>query len=155
MEHDLEEEATLAETSAVDAVLGRSSSSWDGDGRRSARDLRVAFRRDDQRPGRDLLLPALHALQSRIGWISRGGLGYVCRRLSIAPADAYGVASFYGLFALEPRPPRVVHVCTDLACKVNGADHLIEQLRVSEPVDGAPEPTCSTNGCNMPPAVPV
>ena len=28
-------------------------------------------------------------------------------------------------------------MCTDLACKVNGADEVIEQLRVSEPVDGA------------------
>ena len=31
------------------------------------------------------------------------GLDYVCRRLSVAPAEAYGVASFYDLFALEPR----------------------------------------------------
>ena len=136
MEHVLEDEATPAECDAVDVVLGPSPSSWAG-GLRNARDLRVSFAGDDRVAGRDLLLPALHALQSRIGWISRGGLGYVCRRLSIAPADAYGVASFYGLFALEARPPRVVHVCTDLACKVNGADEVIERLRVSEPVDGA------------------
>ena len=34
-------------------------------------------------------------------------LGYVCERLTIPPAEAYGVATFYALFALEPRPPRV------------------------------------------------
>jgi NADH-quinone oxidoreductase subunit F len=138
MEHTLEAEATDAERAAVDAVLGHSTSSWEG-GLRSDRDLRVSFGRDDDGhgQGRDRLLPALHALQSRTGWISQGGLGYVCRRLSIAPADAYGVASFYGLFSLEPSPARVVHVCTDLACKINGADAIVEQLRLGEPPEGA------------------
>lgn len=136
MEHALEAEATDAERAAVDAVLGHSASSWEG-GQRSDRDLRVSFSRDDHVHGRDLLLPALHALQSRTGWISQGGIGYVCRRLSIAPADAYGVASFYGLFSLEPGPARVVHVCTDLACKLNGADAIVERLRTGELPDGA------------------
>jgi len=136
MEHALEAEATDAERAAVDAVLGHSVSSWEG-GQRSDLDLRVSFARDDRVHGRDLLLPALHALQSRTGWISQGGIGYVCRRLSIAPADAYGVASFYGLFSLEPSPARVIHVCTDLACKLSGADAIVEQLRTGEPPDGA------------------
>ncbi|MEO8692676.1 MAG: NAD(P)H-dependent oxidoreductase subunit E [Acidimicrobiales bacterium] len=136
MEHVLEAEATDAERAAVDAVLGRSASSWEG-GVRSERDLRASFSRDDRIHGRDLLLPALHALQSRVGWISQGGIGYVCRRLSIAPADAYGVASFYGLFSLEPSPARVVHLCTDLACKLSGADTIVDQLRAGEPPAGA------------------
>ncbi len=76
-----------------------------------------------------LLLPALHALQDRVGWISRGGLDHVCRRLSVAPAEAYGVASFYDLFKLEPRPERTVHACVDIACAVAGG-----------PVDGEPSP---------------
>jgi NADH-quinone oxidoreductase subunit F len=65
---------------------------------------------------RDLLLPALQALQGRVGWISEGGLGYVCARLEVPPAEAYGVASFYALFSLAPRPKDVIHVCDDLAC---------------------------------------
>jgi NADH-quinone oxidoreductase subunit F len=68
----------------------------------------------------------LHELQGRIGWISEPALGYVCRRLTIPPAEAYGVASFYALFALEPRPPRVVHVCTDIACMCRGGVELVE-----------------------------
>ena len=57
-----------------------------------------------------------------------GALGYVCRRLTIPPAEAYGVASFYALFALEPRPPRVAHVCTDIACMCRGGTELVEEL---------------------------
>ena len=73
------------------------------------------------RARRHLLLPALWALQERIGWISPGGLNELCRRLTVPPADAYGVATFYALFALEPRPPRVVHVCEDVACRCHGS----------------------------------
>ena len=70
----------------------------------------------------------LHAVQDRIGWVSRGALEYACRRLSIPPADAYGVASFYARFALEARPPLAVHVCDDIACKCAGADALCDAL---------------------------
>ena len=62
------------------------------------------------------------------GWISPGGLDEVCRRLDVAPAEAYGVASFYGLFSLEPRPPRVVHVCVDLACRMAGSGDVVAGL---------------------------
>ncbi|MFJ8914974.1 NAD(P)H-dependent oxidoreductase subunit E [Amycolatopsis sp. NPDC102389] len=75
---------------------------------------------------RDQLLPALHAVNDRVGWISQGALNHICRRLNVPPAEAYGVASFYALFSLKERPPRVIHVCTDLACQVNGADAVTE-----------------------------
>src|SRR4029077_18882270 len=77
---------------------------------------------------RHLLLPMLHAVQDHMGWVSRGALEYACRRLSIPPADAYGVASFYARFALEERPPLAVHVCDDIACKCAGADALCDAL---------------------------
>ena len=67
-------------------------------------------------------------VQSRVGWISRGALNYVCRRLTIPPAEAYGVASFYALFSLEPQPPVVAHVCTDVACIARGSQELVADL---------------------------
>jgi NADH-quinone oxidoreductase subunit F len=78
--------------------------------------------------GRDQLLPALHAVNDRVGWISQGALNLICETLHVPPADAYGVASFYSLFALEERPERVVHVCTDLACRLKGADTVCDVL---------------------------
>src|SRR5665213_2723863 len=55
-----------------------------------------------------------------VGWVSEGALGYASRRLAVPPAEAYGVASFYALIALEERPADVTHVCTDLSCKLAG-----------------------------------
>ncbi|WP_290053228.1 NAD(P)H-dependent oxidoreductase subunit E [Amycolatopsis solani] len=78
--------------------------------------------------GRDQLLPALHAVNDRVGWISQGALNLICETLHVPPADAYGVASFYSLFALEERPERVVHVCTDLACRVRGGETVCDVL---------------------------
>jgi NADH-quinone oxidoreductase subunit F len=77
---------------------------------------------------RHLLLPALHAVQARIGWISEGALNYLCEQLSIPPSEAFGVASFYAMLSLAPRPPRVVHVCDDIACRVNGAEAICSEL---------------------------
>lgn len=80
------------------------------------------------RARRHLLLPVLHALTDRFGWISGGALNYVSERLEVAPAEVYGVATFYALFSTAPRPPRVVHVCDDIACLCAGSQALCSLL---------------------------
>ncbi|MBE1591477.1 NAD(P)H-dependent oxidoreductase subunit E [Nonomuraea angiospora] len=117
-------EPSEEERAAVDALLGPPASAWDGGGRSEA-DLRVAVRAESQR---DMLLPALHAVNDRVGWISEGALDYICRRLTVPPAEAYGVATFYSLFSMEPRPKRVLHVCTDLACQAKGGEDVRRQV---------------------------
>ncbi|UUU26120.1 NADH-ubiquinone oxidoreductase-F iron-sulfur binding region domain-containing protein [Streptomyces sp. DSM 40750] len=114
---------TDEEKAAVDALLGPPESSWEGADRSDA-DLRWARGGREARERRDLLLPGLHAINDRIGWISEGALDYLCRRLTVPPAEAYGVATFYAMFSVEPRPATVLHVCTDLACAAAGAPGL-------------------------------
>jgi NADH-quinone oxidoreductase subunit F len=121
-------EPTEGERAALDEVLGPPASGWEGGPRVGGVDGNTASGGHAARERRHLLLPALWALQERIGWISPGGLNEVCRRLTVPPADAYGVATFYALFALEPRPRRVVHVCEDVACRCHGAQELISQV---------------------------
>jgi NADH-quinone oxidoreductase subunit F len=122
------------ERQAIDALLGPPRSAWDGGARGSVRDAHVAtVGGADSRAMRHRLLPALQALQARVGWISEGGLGYVCDRLNVPPADAWGVATFYALLATSPRQQRVVHVCDDIACKCRGADQLIAELERQPP----------------------
>jgi NADH-quinone oxidoreductase subunit F len=116
------------EREAVDAVLGPPESSWESGTELSARDRHVARGGHAARARRHLLLPTLHAVQSRAGWISRGALNYICRRLTIPPAEAYGVATFYALFSLEPQPPVVAHICTDVACMPRGSGELCAEL---------------------------
>ncbi|MGC9990852.1 MAG: NAD(P)H-dependent oxidoreductase subunit E [Candidatus Cybelea sp.] len=104
-----------AERGAVDALLG----------------ARSEQRGADARGRRHLLLPALHAVQERVGWISAGAVNYIGERLMVAPADIYGVATFYALFSTKPRDPTVVHVCDDIACVGAGAEQICAQLEAS------------------------
>jgi NADH-quinone oxidoreductase subunit F len=71
---------------------------------------------------RQYLLPVLHAIQGRVGWISPGALNHACRRLEVPPAEAFGVADFYAMFQTRPHPPVTVHVCDDIACRFKGGD---------------------------------
>ncbi|MFB8439039.1 NAD(P)H-dependent oxidoreductase subunit E [Streptomyces niveus] len=126
---------TDEERAAVDSLLGPATSAWEGAEDRSDADLRWARGGREARERRDLLLPGLHAVNDRVGWISEGALAYLCRRLTVPPAEAYGVATFYAMFALKPRPAKVLHVCTDLACAAKGSAQVCADLeeRVGAP----------------------
>lgn len=126
--HLTEAQASAEEQSAVDDLLGAPASGWEGGERQIGIDDRAAFGGQEKRAQRHLLLPALHAVQSRIGWISPGALNYIAVRLDVAPAEVHGVASFYGMFSLAPRPAVVAHVCDDVGCLARGAEALCKKL---------------------------
>jgi NADH-quinone oxidoreductase subunit F len=130
--------ASPAERAAVDAVLGPPESGWVGGPRNARTDGHAAYGGHATRARRAELLPALHAIQSRIGWISTPALNYVCKRLAVAPAEAYGVATFYALFATTPRPPVVAHICDDIACRLAGAETICADLTRSVGAAGEP-----------------
>ncbi|MEO8451074.1 MAG: NAD(P)H-dependent oxidoreductase subunit E, partial [Gemmatimonadota bacterium] len=84
--HLLEAGPTPDERAAVDALLGAPAGGWDG-GERQPRDAHTAAGGHQARAQRHLLLPALHAVQARVGWISEGALNYIAARLTVPPAD--------------------------------------------------------------------
>jgi NADH-quinone oxidoreductase subunit F len=134
--HLTDAQATAEERAAVDSDLGAPESSRQG-GQRQITDTRMVF--NHVAPGsRHRLLPVLHAIQSRIGWISPGAVNYVALRLHVAPAEVHGVASFYGMFSLQLRPPVVAHVCDDIACVTRGSDKLCAELEGTLGPAGSP-----------------
>ena len=130
--------ASPAERAAVDNVLGPPESGWVGGPRRSGVDGHAAGGGHAIRSRRTELLPALHAVQDRIGWISQPALNYISRRLAVPPAEAYGVATFYALYATRPRPPVMAHVCDDIACRIAGAEGICDDLRRALGPEGEP-----------------
>jgi NADH-quinone oxidoreductase subunit F len=116
--HFLDAKPTAEERAAVAAVLGPATEV----------DGRVAEGGAPTAEQRSRLLPVLHAVNDRVGWVSQGALNHIAARLSVPPAEAYGVLTFYALFSPTPRPERVVHVCTDLACQTAGAEALTRAL---------------------------
>jgi NADH-quinone oxidoreductase subunit F len=129
-------QASAAERAAVDSELGAPATSWQG-GPRHISDTRAVYN-GDSHGRRHRLLPVLHAIQNRIGWISPGALNYVALRLDVAPAEAHGVASFYGMFALEARPPIIAHVCDDIACLTQASEKVCVELERALGPAGSP-----------------
>ena len=96
-------QASADEKAAIDAELGQPESGWDGGQRNIGMDGRAAF--GGHAADRHLLLPVLHAVAGAHRLDQPGALNYVCQRLNVPPAEAHGVASFYGMFSMTPRPP--------------------------------------------------
>ena len=112
---------TETERDAVDHLIG-SPEPFNG---------RVAYGGQAVRAQRQMLLPALHAVQDAVGSVSRGALGYIAERLTVPPAEVYGVATFYALFNTDQPGRTTVHVCDDIVCALYGAEDLCSALDAS------------------------
>jgi NADH-quinone oxidoreductase subunit F len=119
---------TDTERAAIDTLLGAPEGAWERGRENSPIDSHVGHGGHQAREDRHLLLPALQAVQSRVGYITEGALNYVCQRLEVPPAEAYGVATFYALLSVQPTAACVAHVCDDLACRQVGALEICAEL---------------------------
>ncbi len=78
--------------------------------------------------GRSGLLPALQAVQAEYGWISQEHAAEIARLLHVPLAEVHGIIEFYNLIHNKPRKKRTLHVCTDVACSLRGADQRLRDL---------------------------
>src|SRR4029077_16629247 len=74
-------------------------------------------------------IPALNAIQERVGWLPREELVSLSRDVRRPLYEIEGLISFYPHF--RPAPPQRVQlrVCHDLSCWLRGADDRIARLR--------------------------
>jgi len=121
-------QASAEEQAAVDALLDKFENGASEGSPPIGSEGRAASNAMPGHSKRHLLLPVLHAIQEHVGWISPGALNYASLRLGVPPAEAHGVASFYEMFSLTPKPPVVAHVCDDIACITRGAEALCATL---------------------------
>lgn len=126
--HLTADKASPKEQAAVDRALEKLESSPGAATPLTATDGHPASNGFQPRSKRSLLLPVLHAIQERLGWISPGALNYASLQLGVPPAEAHGVASFYEMFSLTRKPAVVAHVCDDIACLTRGAGVLCGEL---------------------------
>jgi len=86
---------------------------------------------------RSAAIPALHLAQEHHGWCSPEAIKQVACVMRLTPAYLTSVASFYDMFALQPKPKNDVYVCTNISCSLLGADEFYEHM--CEAVEGHPE----------------
>ena len=75
------------------------------------------------------LIPALHAIQERVGWLPREELVALSREVHRPLYEIEGLISFYPHFRTTP-PERIeLRVCHDLSCWLRGSDDGLAELR--------------------------
>jgi len=81
------------------------------------------------------LLPVLHAIQDRLGYIPREAIAAVAHALNLSRAEVHGVISFYHDFRAEPAGRHMVRLCQAEACQSVGSEALAAHARARLRVD--------------------
>ena len=93
----------------------------------------AAFACHAERPG--ALLPVLHDIQARLGWVPPDAVPHIARALNLSRAEVHGVISFYHVFRTAPPGRHVVQICRAEACQARGARALEKHAKASLGVD--------------------
>jgi NADH:ubiquinone oxidoreductase subunit F (NADH-binding)/NADH:ubiquinone oxidoreductase subunit E len=74
------------------------------------------------------IVPALHEIQRRHGYLDQDALRRFSQESEIPLQRLHAVASFFPHFQLNPPPKVVLHVCRDMACHMAGSGEILEKL---------------------------
>jgi NADH-quinone oxidoreductase E subunit len=75
------------------------------------------------------LIPLLQSAQNTYGYVSEQAIEYISHLTGIAPAEIYGVVTFYAQFRTKPLGRNVIKVCNGTACHVNGAKMVYDTVQ--------------------------
>jgi formate dehydrogenase beta subunit len=75
------------------------------------------------------LIPALNAIQERVGWLPREELVALSRDVHRPLYEIEGLISFYPHFRTDPPVKVELRVCHDLSCWLRGADERIAAIK--------------------------
>ena len=71
---------------------------------------------------RSAIMPLLYLAQSIDGMVTEDALREIGELIGTTTAEVEAVATFYSMYRLRPTGEHVVNVCTNLACKLRGAN---------------------------------
>ena len=74
------------------------------------------------------MLPILHALQEKFGYVDSRAVTMVASELNLSRAEVFGAISFYHDFKRQPPQGGVIKLCRAEACQARGAENLVEHL---------------------------
>ena len=75
------------------------------------------------------VMAALRIAQTEKGWLSTETIEFVADYLGMPAIAVYEVATFYNMYDLKPVGRHKVTVCTNLPCRLQGADRVAEHLQ--------------------------
>src|SRR4051812_25266273 len=72
------------------------------------------------------LLPTLWIAQREFGWLPDHVQDYVATLMELPPAHVRAVVSFYTMFHRKPVGRFLLDICTNLSCRLRGADKIVD-----------------------------
>ena len=78
---------------------------------------------------RENLIPILHRITQRFGYISSQALYEIAAQAAIPVAEVFSVATFYRMLPTQQRGRHVILFCESLPCHVVGGRELIQALK--------------------------
>jgi len=75
------------------------------------------------------VMSALRIAQVEKGWLSNEVMDFVAHYLGMQPIAVYEVATFYNMYNTQPVGKHKLCVCTNLPCKLMGADRIADRLK--------------------------
>ncbi len=75
------------------------------------------------------VMSALRIAQVEKGWLSNEVMDFVAHYLGMQPIAVYEVATFYNMYNTQPVGNHKLCVCTNLPCKLMGADRIADRLK--------------------------
>lgn len=78
---------------------------------------------------RSAIMPLLHFVQSKDGFVTNDGIEKVAEKLDLATAEVSAVATFYTQYKRKPIGEYHVGVCTNTLCAVMGGDAIFAALK--------------------------
>ena len=78
---------------------------------------------------RSAIMPLLHFVQSRIGFVDGEGIELIAKLLTLEAAEVSAVATFYTQYKRKPVGEYHVGVCTNTLCAVMGGDAIFAGLK--------------------------
>lgn len=95
-------------------------------------DKEISARIDELRPylptEQSLLLPLLHEIQAKEGWVSPFAIKEAAAFLQLPLARVQEVVTFYTMYNKKPVGKKHIQVCTNVACFLRGSDNLVACL---------------------------
>lgn len=79
-------------------------------------------------PTRPNIIPMLQSIQEQYGYLPRQEIAKAAEQCEMSLAQAYGVATFYNFFRLQPPGRHTIRVCRGTACHVRGSAGLLDYV---------------------------
>ena len=87
----------------------------------------------DQR--QSAVMSALAIAQDEKGWLATETMDFVAHSLGMPPIAVYEVATFYGMYNLQPLGKYKITICTNLPCALSGANEAVARFRQKLGID--------------------